>query len=112
MRLKYLVKVNGLSVPVHTARVSALPLNKIWNGVQRPVVQAEEAYFVSFDLQDTATLTIEVAEDFFAYEIRPKAFCLEQKRTGNEDVLNITDVKAINCEIPLEIKTTYPGVKE
>ena len=29
-----------------------------------------------------------------------------------EDVLNITDVKAINCEIPLEIKTTYPGMKE
>lgn len=87
--MKYLVKVNGLSVPVHTARVSALPLNKIWDGVQRPVEQTEEAYFVSFDLQDTATLTIDVAEDFSAYEIRPKVFRLGEKRTGNTVSLTV-----------------------
>ncbi|MBR3979225.1 MAG: hypothetical protein IKJ94_06350 [Oscillospiraceae bacterium] len=110
--MKYQVLVNGSSVPVHTARVSALPLNKIWDGVQRPLEQTEEAYFVSFDLQDTATMTIEVAEDFSAYEIRPKVFRLDEKRAGNEDVLNITDVKAINCEIPLEIKTVKPEMKQ
>ena len=46
----YKVKVNGNIIDTQKARVSAVPLNRVWTGVQRVKEQTEEAYFVSFDL--------------------------------------------------------------
>lgn len=87
--MKYSVKVNGVSVPVQTARVSALPLNKVWDGDQRPVEQTEEAYFVSFDLHAPAVVTVEVTGGFTSYEIRPKAFSLGDTPGGNSVTLTV-----------------------
>ena len=87
--MTYSVKVNDTIIPVHTARVSAVPLNKVWDGMQRPLEQTEYAYFVSFDLQSTATIEIKVSEGFSSYEIRPKALRLGDVRKGDTVVLTI-----------------------
>jgi len=87
--MKYTVKVNGVDVPLQTARVSALPLNKLWDGEQRPVEQTEEAYFVSFDLMGSAVVEIEVEEPFVTYELRPRSFCLQDIRQGNRITLQV-----------------------
>ena len=54
---------NGRALHVHPARVSARPLNKVWDGAQRPVEQTKIASFVSFDMDAPGTLEIrDVAE--------------------------------------------------
>ena len=47
---KYRVWFDGNEVDVKSAKVSALPLNKIWDGSQRPIDQCEEIYFVSIEV--------------------------------------------------------------
>ena len=54
---------NGRPLRVHAARVSAFPLNRVWNGTQRPLWQTDEAAFVSFDLDAPGELAVEVAAD-------------------------------------------------
>lgn len=49
---------NGRALRVHAARVSAFPFNRVWNGVQRPLGQTEEAAFVSFDMDGPGELEI------------------------------------------------------
>ena len=54
---------NGRALCAHPARVSARPLNKVWNGAQRPVEQTRVVSFVSFDMDAPGTLEIrDVAE--------------------------------------------------
>jgi len=40
----------GRDLPVETCRVSAVPMNRIWPGRQRPLSQTKMAYFTSFDV--------------------------------------------------------------
>ena len=49
---------NGRPLAVHPARVSAFPLNRVWNGQQRPLRQTEQAAFVSFDMEGPGELEI------------------------------------------------------
>lgn len=46
----YKVFIEGGSVPVRRARVSAVPYNTIWPGCQRPLDQTEEAAFISISV--------------------------------------------------------------
>ena len=87
--MNYSVKVNGISVPVQTVTVSALPLNRLWGGVQRPLDQTEEAYVVSFDLNGNSVMEITAEEDFISYELRPKRYALSDSRVGNTVTLTI-----------------------
>ena len=50
---------NGRPLRVHPARVSARPLNKVWDGAQRPVEQTALSSFVSFDMEGPGELTIQ-----------------------------------------------------
>ena len=52
---------NGRPLPVHPARVSAFPLNKVWDGAQRPVEQSAPAAFVSFDMDAPGELRVTMA---------------------------------------------------
>ena len=52
---------NDRLLNVHPARVSAYPLNKVWEGAQRPVEQTVLASFVSFDMDGPGELRV-VAE--------------------------------------------------
>ncbi|MBQ6947068.1 MAG: hypothetical protein IJN42_03385, partial [Clostridia bacterium] len=42
----YTVRINGQTVPVHTARVSAVPMNRRWPGHQRELEQTELINFL------------------------------------------------------------------
>ncbi len=85
----YTVKLNGKSVPVYDARVSAMPFNKVWDGAQRSKSQTEIAYFVSVDIDKPSCLEIELNSEFKNYEIRPLEFNLECVRTANKISVNI-----------------------
>lgn len=47
-------------ITVYEARVSAVPLNRVWPGHQRPVEQTQIASFASVDLPAGATLTLRI----------------------------------------------------
>lgn len=52
------VALGEKSLVVHSARVSARPINQVWAGYQRPVSQTEMSAFVSFDLAAPGELSI------------------------------------------------------
>ncbi len=78
--MRYRVFLNGQSLPVQSCRVSAVPINRVWPGRQRPVEQTADAPFVSFDLpretdiQHPVLLTVQViGAQIQTAELRPKA---------------------------------------
>ena len=56
------VRWNGRPLSVHPARVSAVPMNQVWAGYQRPVEQTEMASFASLDLAAAGELEIEPSD--------------------------------------------------
>ena len=50
---------NGEPVKVEEMRVSAVPYNRFWNGVQRPLDQTKTAYFAAFDSKRGGELKLE-----------------------------------------------------
>lgn len=95
----YHVKLNGQTVEVYPTRVSALPLNKLWDGEQRPLEQTEIAYYVTVDIERESVLEIEVSEPFEHFELRPlaKSICCERK--ANTIILPINEPGQFTVEI-------------
>ena len=85
----YNVKVNGENIKVEETRVSALPLNKLWDGVQRPIEQTEIAYFATVDMKDPIKVEIEVEGGFEKVEIRPLSKNIAFEREGNKLTLTV-----------------------
>lgn len=85
----YKVKLNGKELNVYTTRVSAMPFNKVFDGVQRPIDQTEVAYFVTADISASAIMEITVNEGFENYEIRPLEYNLSDHRESNTVRLTI-----------------------
>lgn len=86
---KYRVWFDGNEVDVKSAKASALPLNKIWDGSQRPIDQCEEIYFVSIEFIKASDLIIEVEEEFESFEIRPNAYNLFFEQREKSISINI-----------------------
>lgn len=85
----YQVKVNNREIAVSEMRVSAFPLNKVFDGTQRPLAQTEEACYVTLDITGETELEISVEEDFSSYEIRPLRYQLADVRRGNTVKLTV-----------------------
>ena len=85
----YTVKIDGKELEINKAKVSKMPFNKVFDGVQRPLSQTEEAYFVTADITGAAELEITVAEGFDEYEIRPLEYGLGDSRCGNTVKLTV-----------------------
>ena len=67
----YTVIADGQNVPVRRCRVSAVPLNQVWPGYQRPIDQTEEAAFANFDFDGEMTLRIVPARPFSSVTVKP-----------------------------------------
>lgn len=81
---RFTIKVNGIAISVQLARVSACPMNQVWNGRQRNIDQTEIAYFTTFDFDDTADVEIELFGDIIdTVEIRPLEFGINHVVDGN-----------------------------
>jgi len=52
------VSLDGQAVPLRTCRLSAMPFNRVWTGVQRTLDQTREGLIASFDLPRAAMLEI------------------------------------------------------
>lgn len=61
----YRVFLGGKEIPVFFCRVSAVPYNTSWPGMQRPVDQTEEAAFVCLTAEGGLSLDIDLSNELF-----------------------------------------------
>ncbi len=68
----YALRVNGEAVPVYTCRVSAVPLNQVWPGYQRPMHQTELAGFAHWGMAvDPVMVEVTSKRPFTNVVVRP-----------------------------------------
>lgn len=67
----YALSVNGHPVPVYSCRVSAVPLNQVWPGYQRPADQAEFAGFAHWGMSGPVSVEIISKRSFTNAVVRP-----------------------------------------
>jgi hypothetical protein len=67
----YALRVNGQVVPVYSCRVSAVPLNQVWPGYQRPVDQTELAGFAHWGMSGPVSVEIISKRSFTNAVVRP-----------------------------------------
>jgi hypothetical protein len=79
----YRVYIDGCAVPVRTARVSAVPLNQVWPGYQRPLDQTELAAFAYWSMDREVTVEIESARPVESVTVRPRALGLSPEVNGH-----------------------------
>lgn len=96
---QYNVKLDGKPIYIYSARVSALPLNQLWDGNQRPVEQTEMAYYVTVDIEKESKMEIEVSEHFEHCEIRPLSKNIRYDRKDNKIFLSVNEPGQFTVEI-------------
>ncbi len=67
----YTVTVNGMPVPVYTARISKYPFNREWPGYQRAIDQTEVVSFVNLVSDEPLTLAVTAARPHERMHIKP-----------------------------------------
>ncbi|MBO5671146.1 MAG: hypothetical protein J6S41_06310, partial [Clostridia bacterium] len=65
------VTVGGAAAPCMTARVSAMPYNRVWPGFQRGKDQTEMASFLNFAADGPVELTVTWPKDIESVVVRP-----------------------------------------
>lgn len=65
------ITLNGQAADAYTARVSAIPFNRVWPGRQRPIEQTELASFIYFAADQTVTVALNPAKKFNDVTVRP-----------------------------------------
>jgi hypothetical protein len=78
----YQLEVNGESVFVYTARVSAVPLNQVWPGHQRPLEQTEIASFAYFDFEGKAHIKVVYSKAIEHAVVRPQSYQIQSEVSG------------------------------
>ncbi len=76
------VRVNGLEAFVYPARVSAMPVNQVWPGYQRPLDQTELASFAYFDTTGPVQVEIISRKPIENVTIRPLSYGIQASVTG------------------------------
>lgn len=80
----YTLTLNGRPAPVHECRVSAVPLNQVWPGYQRPIDQTETAGFATWDQSGPVTVQITAAKPFATVVVRPLSRGIRLKASGRQ----------------------------
>ena len=79
----YTLSIGGQPVFVHPARVSAMPVNQVWPGYQRPLDQTEMAAFAYVDLDGPAEVVVESARPIEQVTVRPHALGIVPEVEGD-----------------------------
>lgn len=80
---RFAVTMNGESVPVSAARVSAVIYNREWPGHQRSVDQTEIAGFVRCESNDSVKVSVAVAGEIHEVWLRPLSRKIDVIREEN-----------------------------
>lgn len=80
---QYELQLNGTAVPVYACRVSAVPLNQVWPGYQRPLDQTELAGFAYWEMEQPVQIEIQSRQAVQSVVVRPIALGIQPVIDGN-----------------------------
>ncbi len=83
----YELTVDGKTVPVYECRVSAVPLNQVWPGYQRPLDQTETAGFARWEMNGPVQIKIASKEKINTVQIQPRSKDIGFKRIGEHQIV-------------------------
>lgn len=92
------VTVNGISAKTSAARVSAMPYNTVWPGMQRPIDQTELAPVLSFSADEAVTVTVTYENTPSEVLVRPLSRGVKATVQGNTATLTLTTPGAYTVE--------------
>lgn len=95
----FAVSANNKTLFVYQARVSAVPINQVWPGYQRPLGQTELASFCYFDTDEETTIKIKSARKINSVVIRPLSYGIEPEVEGNTIKFKINKP----CQVVVEV---------
>lgn len=95
----YAVRVNGRNVPIYWCRVSAVPLNQVWPGYQRPIDQTELAAFAHWGLSDPVTVEITSKRTFKNVVVRPNSCGIRPTVHGQSITFNLAKSGQVTVEM-------------
>lgn len=78
----YELSVAGRKVPVYACRVSAVPLNQVWPGYQRPLDQTELAAFATWDMAGPVAVEVRCRRAPKTVAVRPSSYGIVPKVEG------------------------------
>ena len=95
----YQLKVDARPVPVYACRVSAVPLNQVWPGYQRPLDQTELAAFACWDMTGPAQVLIEAQQPVKSVVVRPLSLGIQPQKDGQKISFTLSRPTPIVVEI-------------
>jgi hypothetical protein len=90
--------VNGESVPVYSCRVSAVPLNQVWPGYQRPIDQTESASFAHWGMSGPVRVEVTATRAFKRVVVRPLARGIRPTVHGQQIVFTLEKPGQVTVE--------------
>ena len=93
------VRVASQKVPVYPCRVSAMPLNQVWPGYERPKDQTEIASFASWDMTGPVDVEVLSRRPVESVAIRPTARDIRAKVDGRRITFRLPSPQPITVEL-------------
>lgn len=93
------VKVNGKTVDVYSARVSAYPLNQLWPGYQRPEEQTEKVYFLRVLTNESLYFEVKTEKVSHEVKIRPLSKKIEVNQKDKKISFTLCDIGQYVLEV-------------
>jgi hypothetical protein len=100
------VSVNNRPLFVYQARVSAIPVNQVWPGYQRPLEQTELASFCYFDTDKEVEIEINSGTAINNVVIRPLSLGIQHSVSGNSIKFKIKK----SCQFVVEINDWHKAL--
>ncbi|MHB8971215.1 MAG: glycosyl hydrolase family 28 protein [Pirellulaceae bacterium] len=96
---EYQLLVNGKPVPVYACRVSAVPLNQVWPGYQRPLDQTELAGFACWEMEGPVRIEIQSQRAVQSAVVRPTSFGIQPVIEENRIAFSLDRPRPLVVEI-------------
>ena len=96
----YTLKVDGKDVPIYACRVSAVPLNQVWPGYQRPIDQTELAGFAYWGMSEgPVRVEIESGADVQTVVVRPGSLKIKPTVKGHRIAFDMDRPRQVVVEV-------------
>lgn len=97
---EYRLKVDGREVEVRACRVSAVPINQVWPGYQRPADQTDTAYFAAWEMpQGAVEVEITADREVGTVKVTPASAGIEPRVSGRRIRFTLDAPRNVSVEI-------------
>ena len=96
----YRLKVDGREIGVTDCRVSAVPINQVWPGYQRPADQTDTAYFAAWEMpQGPVEVEITADREVGTVRVTPASAGIEPRVSGRRIRFTLDAPRNLSVEV-------------